>query len=52
MQRGEGNDYTMDYNSGEITFTAQRVITNISRIVVDFEYTDRYYNRSLLFSTY
>ena len=50
MIRGEGNDYTMDYNTGELTFTTQRVITNISRIVVDFEYADRFYNRSLIFS--
>jgi len=49
MARGEGNDYVMDYNSGELRFTSQRVINTTSRIVVDFEYTDRNYNRSLLF---
>lgn len=52
MVRGEGNDYTMDYNTGEVTFTTQRVITNVSRIVVDFEYADRFYNRSLIFAHY
>lgn len=50
MTRGEGNDYTIDYNSGELTFTSQRIISTASRIVVDFEYTDRFYNRSLLFA--
>lgn len=48
--RGEGNDYTMDYNTGEISFTSQRLITSAMRIVVDFEYTDRFYNRSLFFA--
>ena len=48
--RGEGNDYVMDYNSGELRFTSQRVITSATRIVVDFEYTDRNYNRSLFFT--
>jgi hypothetical protein len=48
MVRGESNDYIIDYNSAEITFTARNVITNISRIVVDFEYVERNFNRSLL----
>lgn len=47
MTRGAINDYTIDYGNGEITFTARRLITATSRITVDFEYTDRQYNRSL-----
>ncbi len=50
LKRGEGNDYTMDYNTGELYFTSQQVINSVSRIVVDFEYSDRFYNRSLLFA--
>jgi hypothetical protein len=44
--RGETHDYTIDYSTGEITFTAGRLVNAASRIVVDFEYTDRQYSRS------
>lgn len=46
--RGETNDYTIDYSLGEVVFTARRLITSASRIVVDFEYTDRQYARTFL----
>lgn len=50
LVRGEANDFVIDYNTGELTFTSQRVISSASRIVVDFEYTDRFFNRSLMFT--
>ncbi|MEO8445907.1 MAG: hypothetical protein ABI528_00350 [bacterium] len=48
MIRGEQADYIIDYGIGTITFTNNRLITSFSRIIVDFEYTDRKYSRTLL----
>ncbi|MBK8550843.1 MAG: hypothetical protein IPL53_07180 [Ignavibacteria bacterium] len=48
MIRGEQADYTIDYGIGTITFTNKRLITSDSRIIVDFEYTDRRYTRAIL----
>lgn len=48
MARGEQEDYIIDYNTASITFTAKHVITSVSRIVVDFEYNDQNFNRSLM----
>ncbi len=46
MIRGENNDYIIEYSNSTITFTPRRLITNASRIAVDFEYTDRKYSRN------
>jgi len=50
MKRGEGFDYVIDYNTAELRFTAKHVISSAHRIVIDFEYTERSYNRSLLYA--
>ncbi len=47
LQRGFNNDYTIDYNTSEITFTPSIIITAFSRVRVDFEYSDRNYSRSI-----
>jgi hypothetical protein len=48
MSRGENSDYTVDYATASVTFTPHRPVTSGLRIVVDFEYNDRHYNRSLI----
>jgi hypothetical protein len=48
MTRGETNDYTIDYSTGELFFSARRLMTNATRITVDFEYADRQFTRNLV----
>ncbi len=48
LSRGFDNDYVIDYNLGEITFTNLVLITRYSRVSVDFEYADRNFSRSIL----
>jgi hypothetical protein len=47
LERGENADYTIDYANAQVTFTPKRILTNATRIVIDFEYNDRQFNRNL-----
>ncbi len=48
LKRGENNDYIIEYSNGEVTFTPRIVITSLSRIIIDFEYTNRKFERNIL----
>lgn len=50
LERGESNDYVIDYNAGEITFTSTFPITSEMRITIEYQYSDRNYTRFVTYA--
>ena len=50
LKRGENYDYTIDYNTAEITFNTTYPITANMRINVEYQFSDRNYTRFVTYN--
>ena len=51
LKRGENQDYIINYNTGEVTFTSFRPIFKQNFITISYNYTNRNYNRFIITSS-
>lgn len=49
LERGENNDYIIDYNAGEVRFNPTYPITSDMRISIEYQTTDRNYSRIIAY---
>ncbi|MFM2393297.1 MAG: hypothetical protein RLZZ546_1279, partial [Bacteroidota bacterium] len=47
LKRGQEYDYVIDYNLAEVIFSPNRLVARETRIIIEYEYTDINYVRSL-----
>ncbi len=50
QKRGENNQYVIDYNAGEVTFTSLFPITSEMRITIEYQFSDRNYTRFVTYA--
>ncbi|MBB3700950.1 hypothetical protein KMW28_13700 [Flammeovirga yaeyamensis] len=48
LERGFDADYVIDYNLAEVTFNEKILITQYTRIRIDYEYAVQYYSRTIV----
>ena len=48
LTRGESQDYVIDYATGEVTFTTNRLMRYHHRVVVEFQYRTTEFTRTLI----
>lgn len=49
LTRGENNQYTIDYNAGEVTFTSLFPITSEMRISIEYQFSDQNFTRFITY---